>query len=102
MGMDNECADFFTQAKDNSDYVKFLDAVKQGLLSEKDIDISLKRFSPPASAGNVRSSRDGALCAICRIPRSIATPTAHSRCRAAQESIVLLKNDGVASVQFQT
>ena len=29
-GMDNECADFFTRANDNSDYVKYLDAVKQG------------------------------------------------------------------------
>jgi beta-glucosidase len=34
-GMDNECADFFTKATDNSDYVKYLDAVQQGLLSEK-------------------------------------------------------------------
>src|SRR5262249_51641031 len=42
-GMDNECADFFTKVKDNSDYVKFLDAVKEGLLTEKDIDIALRR-----------------------------------------------------------
>src|SRR6266851_6888088 len=43
-GMDNECADFFTKAKDNSDYVKFIDAVHQGLLTEKDLDISLRRL----------------------------------------------------------
>ena len=43
-GMDNECADFFTKATDNSDYVKYLDAVTQGLLSEKDIDVALKRL----------------------------------------------------------
>ena len=62
-GMDNECADFFTKATDNSDYVKFLDAVKQGLLSEKDIDVALKRlFTARFPSGNVRSSRDGALC----------------------------------------
>jgi beta-glucosidase len=39
-GMDNECADFFTKANDNSDYVPYVDAVKQGLLSEKVIDIA--------------------------------------------------------------
>ena len=43
-GMDNECADFFTIAKDNHDYQPYLDAVKQGLLSEADLDVSLKRL----------------------------------------------------------
>ncbi len=43
-GMDNECADFFRKAVDNSDFVKFIDAVKQGLLSEKDIDVALRRL----------------------------------------------------------
>ena len=95
MGMDNECADFFTQANDNSDYVKFLDAVKQGLLSEKDIDVSLKRlftarfrlgmFDPPE------------LVPYANIPDSEIDSQPHRALalRAAQESIVLLKNDGV-------
>jgi beta-glucosidase len=43
-GMDNECADYLTKVTDDSDYVKYLDAVKQGLLSEKDIDVALKRL----------------------------------------------------------
>src|SRR5277367_2391458 len=43
-GMDNECADFFTKAKTDSDYVPYVDAVKQGLLTEKDLDTSLKRL----------------------------------------------------------
>jgi len=43
MGMDNECVDFTQKIPDNSDYVKYLDAVKQGLLSEKDIDVALRR-----------------------------------------------------------
>ena len=56
-GMDNECADFFTETKDNSDYVKYLDAVKQGLLSEKDIDVRGETAVYGAhAAGNVRSS----------------------------------------------
>src|ERR1700732_915959 len=39
-GMDNECADFFTIAKNNHDYVPFIDAVKQGLLTEADLDVA--------------------------------------------------------------
>src|SRR5207253_2902433 len=43
-GVDNECADFLTSATGNSDYVKYLDAVKQGLITEKDIDTAVKRL----------------------------------------------------------
>jgi beta-glucosidase len=42
-GMDNDCADYLRVMRDNSDYVRFIDAVKQGFLTEKDIDISLRR-----------------------------------------------------------
>src|ERR1700733_9316318 len=94
-GMDNECADFFTQATDNADYVKFLDAVKQGLISEKDVDVSLKRlftarfrlgmFDPPE------------LVPYSNIPDSEIDSEPHRALalRAARESIVLLKNDGI-------
>jgi beta-glucosidase len=94
-GMDNECADFFTRAKDNSDYVKYVDAVKQGLLTEKDLDVSLKRlftarfrlglFDPPA------------MVPYAQTPESEIDSAAHRTLalQAARESIVLLKNDGV-------
>ena len=94
-GMDNECADFFTTAKDNSDYVKYLDAVKQGLLSEKDIDVALKRlftarfrlglFDPPE------------MVPYALAPDSEIDNEAHRALalKLARESIVLLKNDGV-------
>jgi len=94
-GMDNECADFFTQATDNADYVKFLDAVKQGLISEKDVDVSLKRlftarfrlgmFDPPE------------LVPYSNFPDSEIDSEPHRALalRAARESIVLLKNNGV-------
>ena len=94
-GMDNECADFFTKAKDNSDYVKFVDAVNQGLLTEKDLDISLKRlftarfrlglFDPPA------------MVTYAQTPESEIDSAPHRSLalQAARESIVLLKNDGV-------
>src|SRR5450432_2106888 len=93
-GMDNECADFFTKATDNSDYVKYIDAVHQGLLSEKELDISLKHlftarmklgmFDPPESVP------------YGQIPESEIDSAPHRELalQAARESIVLLKNDG--------
>jgi beta-glucosidase len=93
-GMDNECADFFTKATSNSDYVPYLDAVKQGLLTEKEIDVSLKRlfmarfrlgmFDPPE------------MVKYAQTPDSEIDSEAHRALalKAARESIVLLKNDG--------
>jgi beta-glucosidase len=94
-GMDNECADFFTVATSNSDYLPYLDAVKQQLISEKDIDLALKRlftarfrlgiFDPPE------------MVKYAQTPASEIDSDAHRAMalRAAQESMVLLKNDGV-------
>ena len=94
-GMDNECADFFTKAIDNSDYVKYMDAVKQGLLSERDIDVALKRlfmarfrlglFDPPEMVQYAQTA-DSEIDSEAH--RALALKT-------ARESIVLLKNDGV-------
>ena len=103
-GMDNECADFFTQATSNSDYVPYLDAVKQGLLTEKEIDVSLKRlftarfrlgmFDPPE------------LVPYAQTPDSEIDSDSHRALalKAARESIVLLKNNGVLplSPDFKT
>ena len=101
-GMDNECADFFTIAKDNHDYQPFIDAVKQGLLTEADIDRSLKRlftarmrlgmFDPPETvpyASTPDSEIDSAE------HRELALKT-------ARESMVLLKNDGVLPLSTNT
>ena len=94
-GTDNECADFGQKAADNSDYIKYMDAVKQGLLSEKDIDVAVKRlftarfrlgmFDPPE------------MVKYAQIPESEIDSEAHRQLalRTARESIVLLKNDGV-------
>ena len=94
-GMDNECADFFTIAKDDHDYKPFLDAVKQGLLTDADIDVTLKRlftarmrlgmFDPPAMvpyANTPDSEIDSA-------------PHRQLALKIARESMTLLKNDGV-------
>ena len=98
-GMDNECADFFTKVTDNSDYVKYLDAVKQGLLTEGEIDVALKRlftarfrlglFDPPDQVPYAQT------------PDSEIDSEAHRELalKMARESMVLLKNDGVLPVQ---
>ena len=94
-GMDNECADFFTITTDKHDYQPFIDAVKQGLLSEADLDVTLKRlftarmrlgmFDPPSMvpyANTPESEIDSA-------------PHRELALKTARESMVLLKNDGV-------
>jgi beta-glucosidase len=94
-GMDNECADFFTVAKDTHDYQPYVDAVKQGLLTEADFNVSLNRlftarmrlgmFDPPEKVPYAQT------------PESEIDSAAHRELalKTARESIVLLKNDGV-------
>jgi beta-glucosidase len=94
-GMDNECADFFKKATSNADYAKYLDAVKQGLLTEKDLEVALKRlliarfrlgmFDPPE------------MVPYAGIPESEIDSARHRELalKMARESMVLLKNDGV-------
>jgi beta-glucosidase len=100
-GMDNECADFFSPATGNSDYVKFLDAVQQGLLTEKEIDLTLQRlftarfrlglFDPPE------------MVSYAQTPESEIDSNAHRALalKTARESIVLLKNDGVLPLRSE-
>ncbi len=101
-GMDNECADFFTKRTDNGDYVKFLDAVKQGLITENDINTAVKRlftarfrlgmFDPPE------------MVKYAQTPDSEIDSPAHRQLalKAARESMVLLKNDGVLPLRQGT
>ena len=100
-GMDNECADFFKKATSNSDYVKYLDAVKQGILTEKEIDVALKHsltarfrlgmFDPPS------------MVPYAMTPDSEIDSEAHRELalKSARESIVLLKNDGTLPLGSQ-
>ena len=94
-GMDNECVDFTHKMTDNSDYVKYIDAVKQGFLSEKEIDITLRRlfrarfllgmFDPPE------------MVPYAQIPYSENDTEAHRQLslKTSRETMVLLKNDGI-------
>jgi beta-glucosidase len=93
-GMDNECIDFFSRVTDDHDYKPYLDAVKQGLLTEADIDTAVRRlftarmrlgmFDPPEVvpyANTPDSEIDSA-------------PHRQLALKIARESMTLLKNDG--------
>jgi beta-glucosidase len=94
-GMDSECAGYDSAAKDDHDYAPFLDAVKLGLLSQLDIDRAIEHlftarmrlgmFDPPEKVP------------YAQIPGSEIDSAAHRELalKAAKESMVLLKNDGI-------
>ena len=93
-GADNECIDSYSKVHDSSDYKKYLDAVAQGLLSEKELDVSVRRvlmarfrlglFDPPE------------MVSYARTPDSELDSQAHRALalQISRESMVLLKNDG--------
>jgi beta-glucosidase len=94
-GMDNECVDFLAKVTDDHDYKPYLDAYKQGILKQSEIDTALRRlfiariklgmFDPPEMVPYTKideSELDSAK------HRALAR-------KLANESMVLLKNDGV-------
>jgi beta-glucosidase len=93
-GMDNECIDF-AKVKDDHDYRPYLDAYKQGILRESEIDTALIRlFTARMKLGMFDSPEMVPYSKIDE--KELGSPEhralAHS---LAQESMVLLKNDGV-------
>src|SRR3954447_6669961 len=94
-GMDNECVDFTFEVKDDHDYRPYVDAVKQGFLKESDIDTAVTRlfvarmklgmFDPPE------------MVPYTKIDPSKLNSEEHRNLarKLANESMVLLKNDGV-------
>jgi beta-glucosidase len=94
-GMDNECADFFTKATTNADYVPYIDAVKQGLLTEKDIDVTLKRLYTARFRLGMFDPPEMVPYALTPDSEIDSQPHRDLALKAARESIVLLKNNGV-------
>ena len=94
-GMDNECIDFRNKVKDDHDYRPYVEAVKAGYLKESDLDTALIRlftarmklgmFDPPS------------MVPYTKIDESELNSPAHRALalKLANESMVLLKNDGV-------
>ena len=94
-GMDNECGDFFAKVKDDHDYRPYVDAVKQGFLKESDIDVSLVRlFTARMKLGMFDPPEMVPYTKIDEKKLDSAEHRALAR-TLANESMVLLKNDGI-------
>ena len=94
-GVDNDCADFRVPTMDSSDYARYVEAVTQGLVPESVVDASLRRlFTARMKLGLFDSP---AMVPYAQIPDSELNSPAHRALalRLAEESIVLLKNNGV-------
>jgi beta-glucosidase len=94
-GMDNECADFFTKVTDDHDYKPYLDAVKEGYLKESDIDVALVRLYTAQMRLGMWDPPD--TVPYTKIDEKLLDGPAHRALarKLANESMVLLKNDGV-------
>ncbi len=93
--MDNECVDFTFKVKDDHDYKPYLDAVKQGFLKESDIDVAVTRlFTARMKLGMFDPPEMVPYTKIDEKQLDSAAHRALAR-KLANESMVLLKNDGV-------
>jgi len=94
-GMDNECVDFTFKVNDDHDYKPYLDAVKQGFLKESDIDVAVIRlFTARMKLGMFDPPE---MVPYSKIDERLLDSAEHRAMarKIANESMVLLKNDGV-------
>jgi beta-glucosidase len=94
-GMDNECVDFTFKVKDDHDYKPYLDAVKEGYLKESEIDTAVTRlFTARMKLGMFDPPE---MVPYSNIDEKLLDSEAHREMarKMADESMVLLKNDGV-------
>jgi beta-glucosidase len=92
-GMDNECIDF-AKVEDDHDYKAYFDAYKQGILKESEIDTALIRlFTARMKLGMFDPPETGPYSKI--DAKLLESPEHRALAhRIANESMVLLKNDG--------
>jgi beta-glucosidase len=94
-GMDNECIDGGEKVEDDHDYKPYLDAYKQGILKESEIDTALTRlFTARMKLGMFDPPGTGPYTKIDEKELDSAEHRALAR-KLANESMVLLKNDGI-------
>jgi beta-glucosidase len=94
-GMDNECVDFIDKVNDDHDYKPYLDAVLQGYLKDSEIDTALTRlFTARIKLGMFDPPE---MVPYNKIDESELNSQDHRDLarKLAEESMVLLKNDGV-------
>jgi len=94
-GMDNECVDFSMKVNDDHDYKPYLDAVKQGFLKESEIDVALTRLFTARMKLGIFDPPE--MVPYSKIDERLLDSAAHRAMarKMANESMVLLKNNGV-------
>ena len=99
--MDNECIDFRAKVTDDHDYKPYLDAVKQGYLKESEIDTALVRlFTARMKLGMFDPPE---MVPYNKIDEKLLDSAEHRALalKLANESMVLLKNDGVLPLKTE-
>jgi beta-glucosidase len=93
-GMDNECADFFAKVNDDHDYKPYIDAVRQGYLSEGAVDQALVRLFTARIKLGMFDPPD--MVPYTKIDEKELDSAEHRDLarKVADEAMVLLKNDG--------
>jgi len=93
-GVDNDCADYWLVKRVEPEYSRYIDAVKQGLVSEAVVDESLRRLFMAQMRLGLFDPKE--MVAYTQIPDSALDSAAHRQValRTAHESMVLLKNNG--------
>jgi beta-glucosidase len=94
-GMDNDCADFGNNVKGNTDFEPYIEAVKKGYLKQSDLDRALiKTFTARFKLGMFDPP---SMVPYTKYPESDLDSPEHRELarKLADESMVLLKNDGV-------
>jgi beta-glucosidase len=98
-GMDNECVDFTSLVKDDHDYKPYIEAVQQGYLSQNAMDTALVRlFTARIKLGMFDPADKNPYANIDE--RELNSPEHRALARKlAEESMVLLKNDGTLPIK---
>jgi beta-glucosidase len=94
-GMDNECVDSTNKVTDDHDYKPYIDAVRLGFLKDSEIDVALTRlFTARMKLGMFDPPE---MVPYSKIDEKLLDSAAHRALarKIANESMVLLKNDGV-------